>query len=109
MSDLNALSFTVGMDGRRSGGFAILRARISPWRLLTRFYSTWSVKDSIAKRSPDSTTNADLLIDPFDVFDCGASLLTATRIDGAAFSAAVNCLAEPVIRTRQRLKRHAAH
>jgi hypothetical protein len=105
MADLSALSFTVGMDGRRAGGFAILKARVSPRRTLTRFYSTWPTKNSIAS---GGQPREELVIDPLEVFDCGSTLLTATRISGPVFHAAVDCLAEPALKTRRRVKRHAA-
>ncbi|SIO47891.1 hypothetical protein SAMN05443247_06015 [Bradyrhizobium erythrophlei] len=107
MADLDALSFTVGMDSRRAGGFAILKARVSPRRTLTRFYSTWSIKGSLASVA-GSQPKEELVFDPLDVFDCGATLLTATRIAGSAFNAAVLCLAEPALKTRRRVKRLAA-
>jgi hypothetical protein len=108
LADLDALSLTVGMDGRRAGGFAILRARVSRFRVLTRFYSTWPIKNSIACSQASSQADKYLLVDPFDAFECGATMLTATRISGQVFAAAVNCLTEPITRTRQRLKRRAA-
>jgi hypothetical protein len=100
--DLQTLSFTVGMDGRRSGGFAVIKARVSADIVMTRFYSTWPVKNY-----SESTNYQDLALDPLSAFDSEAKLMTASRVDGPVFDAASRCLLESVPKTRQRLKRLA--
>jgi hypothetical protein len=97
--DLEALSFTVGMDGRRTGGFAIIRARVTADILMTRFYSTWPMRIS---------PGADTVLDPWLAFDSGAGLMTATRVDGPVFGAAANCILKTAPKTRLRIKRFAA-
>lgn len=97
--DLVSLSFTVGMDSRRSGGFAVIKARVTRDIVMTRLYSTWPIKTSV--------TEEDFLIDPWSTFDSGAKLMIASRVDGPVFAAAATCLKESSSKTRHRIKRLA--
>jgi hypothetical protein len=100
--DLKSLSFTVGMDGGRSGGFAMIKARVHADVVMTRFYSTWPVR-------PPGTSDAerDYLVDPWSAFDSRAKLMIASRVDGPVFNAVTTCLSEKGPKTRHRVKRFA--
>jgi hypothetical protein len=100
--DLKSLSFTVGMDGGRSGGFAMIKARVHADVVMTRFYSTWSVKAPAT-----SDEERDYLVDPWTAFDSRAKLMVASRVGGPVFDAVTACLSEEATKTRHRLKRFA--
>lgn len=115
LHDENALSFTLGMDGGRSGGFALIRARVSKEAVLTRFYSTWPLRTDFgdALTGDDEEKRARLekeaAYDPWVVFGADAKLLHAARVTGAAFKDASESLSVVVPKTRQRVKRYAQY
>ena len=108
LSSPSWLSFIIGMDGARSGGFAILKARVSPARIMTRFYSTWPINSAYSDLFSAVGVKRELLVDPLDVFESGASLVNAHRVSGEVFRVAADCLAVPVVKNRRRTRRPGA-
>lgn len=113
--DLNSLSFTLGMDGGRSGGFALIRARVTKELVMTRFYSTWPLRthigsalteDDLQKRS---AIEEEAAYDPWLVFESQANLMNASRIEGSVFKVAADCLEDEAPKSRQRVKRFAQY
>ncbi|MDN4987177.1 hypothetical protein QY049_28860 [Bradyrhizobium sp. WYCCWR 13022] len=113
--DLDSLSFTLGMDGGRSGGFALIRARVTKEVVMTRFYSTWPLRSRIgaALAEGDAQKRSDLLADvaydPWLVFESQAKLMNASRVEGAVFQEALDCLKDEAPKSRQRVKRFAQY
>ena len=96
--DSSSLRFILGTDARKTGGFAIVRARVAKNSVTTHYFSTWPHR-------AESTAKGD--IDPFDCFECKAGFLCVASFDGTVFSTAIDALKEPITRTRQRFKRFA--
>ncbi len=113
--DLNSLSFTLGMDGGRSGGFGLIRARVSKDIVMTRFYSTWPLRSSFGAalaagdEQKRNTVEEDAAYDPWLVFESQAKLMNASRVEGTVFKEASDCLAEETPKSRQRVKRFAQY
>jgi hypothetical protein len=91
-----SVTFSLGMNGTKTGGFAVLKARAAPQLLVTRIYSSWKLKKDI---SPEDS--------PLHLFESKASFLTIAELNGEAINAAIVSLREPVPKTRNRAKRVA--
>jgi hypothetical protein len=113
--DLNSLSFTLGMDGGRSGGFGLIRARVTKDVIMTRFYSKWPLRSDIGPAIADGdpqerrALEEDAAYDPWLVFESQAKLMNASRVEGAVFKEASDCLADETPKSRQRVKRFAQY
>jgi hypothetical protein len=113
--DLNSLSFTLGMDGGRSGGFGLIRARVSKDVVMTRFYSTWPLRSYIGAalaegdQKKHSAVEEEAAYDPWLVFESQAKFLNASRVEGAVFKEASDCLADETTKSRRRVKRFAQY
>jgi hypothetical protein len=91
------LTFTVGMDGMKRGGFATIRAQVSLKLVVTRRYSTW----------PMSAVNQNAEHDPLRFFDTGATFMSISVFNGGVFNAAISSLHDPVKKSRFRMRRLA--
>jgi hypothetical protein len=96
LSRPESLSFMLGMDGMKSGGFAIIKARVTRNLTVTRFYSSWPIKRDM---KPDD--------DALGMFNSGAAFLSIVLLNGEVIAAAVKSLREPITKTRFRTKRIA--
>jgi hypothetical protein len=96
--DTASLRFMLGMDAKKLGGFAILRARVTMNKVTTHYFSTWPHRKEF-------TAKGD--IDPLNCFDCNSGFLSIASFDGKVFSAAIDSFKEPVSKTRFRLRRFA--
>jgi hypothetical protein len=96
--DTSSLRFILGTDARKLGGFAILRARLSPYAVTTHYFSTWPHRSEF-------TSQGDM--DPLNCFDCSTGFLSIASFDGKVFSAAIDSFKEPVSATRFRFRRLA--
>ena len=87
---------TIGMDGRKSGGFAIIRAG-SYLGTIRNFYSSWAMKAKGTSGDPDLA----------QMFDAPAAAFTVTHFGGEVLLAAKESLKERVKTQRVRLPRQA--
>jgi hypothetical protein len=87
---------TIGMDGRKSGGFAIIRAG-SYLGTIRNFYSTWNMK------AKENTADPDL----GQMFDAPAAAFTVMHFGGEVLLAAKESLKEKVKTERVRLPRQS--
>ncbi|MCG6205827.1 hypothetical protein LPW26_14340 [Rhodopseudomonas sp. HC1] len=96
--DSSSLRFMLGMDARKLGGFAILRARVSLNTIATHYFSSWPQRSEF-------TSKGD--IDPQNCFVIPAGFLSIASFDGRVFSAAIESFREPITTTRVRFRRLA--
>ncbi|MDT4738422.1 hypothetical protein [Bradyrhizobium sp. WYCCWR 12699] len=89
---LDTLGITIGMDGGRSGGFAIIRGG-SPDGIIRNIYSTWKVNQ----------TEGEGLT---QLFDTDADAFHMMYIGGKVLRAALDSIKRPANRERVRTRRN---
>jgi hypothetical protein len=92
----DALAITIGMNGMKTGGFAIVQAQVTPKTIMQTYYSNWKLK-----RDPGLVLPADVL----HLFDSGSDFLSIAHLSGHVIASAIRTLTEPVKTTRSRSPR----
>ncbi len=104
LDDVDALRVTIGVDGQRKDGFAVIEARVSEEHTLKNFYSTRPLRDDV-KKDEDPGGLGLSLYDPAPPFVFSAVL------DGRSLVALAAALAAPIAeesrkrKHRQRLRK----
>jgi hypothetical protein len=91
-----SLAITIGMNGMKDGGFAIVQAQVTPKQVMQTYYSSWKLK-----RDPGPALAGDVL----HLFDSGSDFLSTAHLSGTVIAAAIKTLTEPVKTTRSRSPR----
>jgi len=99
LANPDSLSFSIGMNGVKTGGYAIIRARVAPKYTVTRIYSTWG----LIKVSDQDERFKEL--DPLVMFDPKVTFLSCVLLNGEVVGAAVQSLREEISRSRLRSRR----
>jgi hypothetical protein len=92
----DSLAITIGMNGMKSGGFAIVQAQVTSKLVLQTYYSSWKLK-----RDPGPVLATDVL----HLFESGTDFLSIAHLSGQVIAAAIRTLTEPVKTTRLRSPR----
>ena len=90
------LALTIGMNGMKTGGFAVVQAQVTPKLIMQTYYSSWKLK-----RDPGPALATDAL----HLFDSGSDFLSIAHLSGEVVAAAIRTLTEPVKTTRLRSPR----
>jgi hypothetical protein len=92
----HSLALTIGMNGMKTGAFAIVQAQVTPRHAMQTFYSTWKLARD---PGPDLETNV------LNLFESGTEFLSIAHLSGQVIAAAIRSLTEPVKTTRKRSPR----
>lgn len=89
----SSLSVTIGMNGMKTGAFAIVQAQVAAKQTLTTYYSTWQLR-----HDPQPAPATDIL----NIFETRSEFLSIAHLSGRVIAAAIDVIAEPIDTTRKR-------
>jgi hypothetical protein len=92
------LAISIGTDGKKKGGFAIIQTIGRTGFAIKNLYSSWSLKSGVAERP----------IEFLNIFQSPAKFFSIAYFDGEVLATAIRTLREPAKRTRNR-KPQIAH
>jgi hypothetical protein len=92
----HSLALTIGMNGMKTGAFAIVQAQVTPKHVMQTYYSSWKLA-----RDPGPVLVTDVL----HLFESGPDFLSIAHLSGQVVAAAIRTLTERVKTTRSRSPR----
>ena len=86
------LAISIGTDGQKKGGFAIIQTIGRTGFTIKNIYSSWSLKPGVAEQP----------IEFLNIFQSSAKFFSIAYFDGEVLATAIRTLREPAKRTRNR-------